>query len=53
MASDVLQDLVRALCSLDIVEPPAPKRVVGAPSTSALRNASASEARKEAAPQAA
>lgn len=40
MASDVLQDLVRALCSLSIVEPPSMKRAAGATPPSAARSAS-------------
>ncbi len=39
MASDVLQDLVRALCSLGIVEPPPAKRAVSGTAPSTVRSA--------------
>lgn len=43
MASDVLKDLVRALCSLDIVEPPVKRAAAGTPSPQAARCAIPSE----------
>jgi hypothetical protein len=50
MASDVLQDLMRALCSLSIVEP-TPRRSAANASASAVRNAAPSERRQAAASQ--
>lgn len=38
MASDVLQDLIRALCSLSIVEPPVAKRGATTPAPSTVRS---------------
>ena len=49
MASDVLKDLVRALCSLDIVEPPRSRRGIGA----APKSTPLSEGPKETAQEAA
>jgi hypothetical protein len=53
MASDVLQDLMRALCSIRIVETSSAKRAMAGTAASNPRNAALSECRDESAQEAA
>ena len=53
MASDVLQDLMRALCALSVVEPPFARRLTAGASLSTVRSAPASERRDASAQEAA